>query len=62
MINGIMLIFLIVFEYHSSSYGAKSFYVSAFKNINQFLTAKLLKQGYPYHKFHKAFSKFYRRR
>ena len=27
-----------------------------------FLTAKLLKQGYRYHKFRKAFSKFYRRR
>ena len=27
----------------------------------QFLTAKLLKQGYRYHKLRKAFSKFYRR-
>ena len=28
---------------------------------NKVLTAKLLKQGYRYHKFRKAFSKFYRR-
>ena len=28
---------------------------------NRFLTAKLLKQGYRYHKLRKAFSKFYRR-
>ena len=26
-----------------------------------FLTKKLLKQGYQYHKFRKTFSKFYRR-
>ena len=30
-------------------------------NSNLFLTAKLLKQGYRYHKFRKAFSKFYHR-
>ena len=30
-------------------------------NFNKFLTAKLLKQGYRYHKIRKAFSKFYRR-
>ena len=29
-----------------------------FNNINLFLTAKLLKQGYRYHKIRKAFSKF----
>ena len=28
---------------------------------NKVLTAKLLRQGYRYHKLHKAFSKFYRR-
>ena len=32
-----------------------------FYNRNRFLTAKLLKQGYRYHKLRKAFSKFYRR-
>ena len=32
-----------------------------FNNRNKFLTAKLLKQGYRYHKLHNAFSKFYRR-
>ena len=32
-----------------------------FNNINLFLTAKLLKQGYRYHKIQKAFSKFYHR-
>ena len=29
--------------------------------LNKFLTAKLLKQSYRYHKLRKAFSKFYRR-
>ena len=36
--------------------------VSDFSCRNKALTAKLLKQGYRYHKLHKAFSKFYRRR
>ena len=35
--------------------------VTAFNNRNKFLTAKLLKQGYRYHKQHKAFCKFHRR-
>ena len=35
--------------------------VDDFKNRNLFLTAKLLKQGYRYHKIRKAFSKFYHR-
>ena len=38
-----------------------SSHVNDFKNRNKFLTAKLLKQGYRYHKLRKAFSKFYRR-
>ena len=35
--------------------------VSNFNCRNKALTAKLLKQGYRYHKLRKAFSKFYRR-
>ena len=35
--------------------------VSDFNIRNPFLTAKLLKQGYRYHKIRKAFSKFYHR-
>ena len=35
--------------------------VDDFNNINLFLTAKLIKQGYRYHKIRKAFSKFYHR-
>ena len=35
--------------------------VGDFNNGNLFLTAKLLKQGYRYHKIRKAFSKFYHR-
>ena len=31
------------------------------RNQNKVLTAKLLRQGYRYHKLRKAFSKFYRR-
>ena len=38
-----------------------SSHVLDFNNRNRFLTAKLLKQGYRYHKLRKAFSKFYRR-
>ena len=36
-------------------------YVDDFNNRNLFLTAKLLKQGYRYHKIQKAFSKIYHR-
>ena len=35
--------------------------VDDFNNRNLFLTAKLLKQGYRYHKIRKEFSKFYYR-
>ena len=35
--------------------------VDIFNNRNLFLTAKLLKQGYRYHKIRKVFSKFYQR-
>ena len=35
-------------------------HVTEFNTRNKFLTAKRLKQGYRYHKFRKAFSKFYR--
>ena len=40
-----------------------SSHVTDFNNRNKFLIANclLLKQGYRYHKLHKAFSKFYRR-
>ena len=36
-------------------------YVDDINNRNLFLTAKLLKQGYRYHKIRKAFSQFYHR-
>ena len=38
-----------------------SSHITDFNYRNKFLTAKLLKQGYRYHKLHKAFSKLYRR-
>ena len=38
-----------------------SFCVSDFNNRNQFLTAKLSKQGYRYHKIRNAFCKLYHR-
>ena len=38
-----------------------SSHVTDFNNRSKFLTAKLLKQGYLYHKLCKAFSKFYGR-
>ena len=37
------------------------FYVDDFNNRNLYLTAKLLKLGYRYHKIRKTFSKFYLR-
>ena len=36
-------------------------HVDDFNARNKCLTAKLLKQGYQYHKLRKAFSKFHRR-
>ena len=36
-------------------------YVTDFNARNQRVTAKLLNQGYRYHKLRKTFSKFYRR-
>ena len=36
-------------------------YVDDFNTRNKVETAKLLRQGYRYHKLRKAFSKFYRR-
>ena len=38
-----------------------SSHVDDFNTRNKVLTAKLLRQGYRYHKLLKAFSKFYRR-
>ena len=38
-----------------------SSHVDDFNTRNKDLTAKLLRQGYRYHKLRKAFSKFYRR-
>ena len=38
-----------------------SSHVDDFNTRNKILTAKLLRQGYKYHKLRKAFSKFYRR-
>ena len=38
-----------------------SSYVADFNARNKSLTAKLLQQGYRYHKLRKTFSKFYRR-
>ena len=43
------------------SFARASSNVSDFNCRNKALTAKLLKQGYRYHKLRKAFSKFYRR-
>ena len=42
-------------------FARSSSHVTDFNNRNKFLTAKLLKQGFWYHKLCKAFSKCYRR-
>ena len=60
----------VIFEVSSASYGvyisqlirfARASNVSDFNCRNKTLTAKLLRQGYRYHKLRKTFSKFYRR-
>ena len=50
-----------VYISHIICFARASSNVDDFKNRNRFLTAKLLKQGYRYHKLRKSFSKFYRR-
>ena len=49
-----------VYIFQLIRFARASSHVTDFNNRNKFLTAKLLKQGYRYHKLHKAFSKFYR--
>ena len=44
-----------------SGFARVSSHVDDFNTRNKVLTAKLLRQGYKYHKPCKAFSKFYRR-
>ena len=50
-----------IYIYQLIRFARASSHVTDFNNRNKFLTAKLLKQGYRYHKLRKAFSKFYRR-
>ena len=52
---------LMVYISQPIRFARASSHVTDFNNRNKFLTAKLLKQGYQYHKFRKAFSKLYRR-
>ena len=46
-----------VYISHFIRFARASSHVTDFNNRNKFLTAKLLKQGYRYHKLRKAFSK-----
>ena len=60
----LMVMFLALHPMESISlirFARASSYVTDFNTCNKFLTQKLLKQGYPYHKLSKKFSKFYRR-
>ena len=50
-----------VYISHLISFARVCSHVDDFNDHNKCLTAKLLKQGYRYHKLRKAFSKFYRR-
>ena len=77
MINGMILFEIVNFPFldgdvpRSPSYAVYNSQLIRFarvcsnvddsNNRNLFLTAKLLKQGYIYHKIRKAFSTFYRR-
>ena len=50
------------YRVHSAHWHCEcSSHVDDFNTCNKCLTAKLLKQGYRYHKLRKVFSKFYRR-
>ena len=46
---------------HVTDFNARNNHVTDFNARNKCLTAKLLQQGYRYHKLRKTFSKFYRR-
>ena len=59
--RSLMAMFLNVSISQLIRFARASSHVTDFNNRNKFLTAKLLKQGYRYHKLRKAFSKFYRR-
>ena len=59
--RSLMAMSLMVYIYQLIRFARASSHVTDFNNRNKFLTAKLLKQGYRYHKLRKAFSKFYRR-
>ena len=50
-----------VYIFQLIRYARASSYVADLNTCNKFLTQKLLKQGYRYHKLRKTFSKFYRR-
>ena len=71
MINGMILILILlifrslmamsldgVYISQLIRFDRVSSHVTDFNNRNKFLTSKLIKQGYRYHKLHKAFSKF----
>ena len=49
-----------MYIHHVIHFARASSHVNDFNNRIKFLTAKLLKQGYLYHKLRKAFSKLYR--
>ena len=51
-----------VYISHLIRFARVSSHVVEFNARNKSLTAKLLQQGYRYHKLRKTFSKFYRRR
>ena len=53
--------FAIQLYFSTYTFAQVSSHVDDFNTRNKVLTAKLLRQGYRYHKLRKAFSKFYRR-
>ena len=53
---------VLVYKYFAANCFARvSSNISDLNNNNQYLTAKLLKQGYQYHKLRKAFSRLFQR-
>ena len=55
------MVFIFVYISQLIRFARVSSHVDDFNTHNKVLTAKLLRQGYRYHKLRRAFSKFYRR-
>ena len=56
-----LVVLLMLFTFRNIRFARVCNHVTDFNARNKCLTAKILQQGYRYHKLRKSFSKFYRR-